>query len=473
VATHYSVGVVGTEMARRHAAAVAALSASYTAIPADQPVRLAKRTSNLFRHRTSAPAVGLDVAGLDGVISVDPVARTADVQGMCTYEHLVAATLPHGLMPLVVPQLKTITLGGAISGLGIESSSYRNGLPHESVLEMDILTGSGEIVTCAPDGPHADLFATFPNSFGSLGYAVRIRIELERVSPYVALRHVRFNDLDRLADAIGTVCRDSAWDGESVDFVDGVVFALDEAYLTLGRWASDVNEAGLLTPSDYTGQEIYYRSIRERSRDVLTVHDYLWRWDTDWFWCSGAFGAQHRLVRRIWPSRWRRSDVYHRLVGLENRFGAYARLQRMRGRPEVERVIQDVEIPVERTADFLRWFDEHVGMRPVWLCPIALRHGAGAREWPLYPLAAGQLYVNVGFWGTVPIQPGRSDGDVNRLVESAVAEHDGHKSLYSDVFYDEETFEETYGGKAYHAVKDEYDPGQRLTGFYQKVVRHQ
>jgi len=465
--------VAGTDKARQHEAAVASLRESYAAIPPGQPVRLAKHTSNLFRRRTAAPTVGLEVAGLDGVIAVDPVARTADVQGMCTYEHLVAATLPHGLMPLVVPQLKTITLGGAISGLGIESSSYRNGLPHESVLEMDILTGAGAIVTCGPEGPHADLFAAFPNSFGSLGYAVRIRIELESVAPYVALRHVPFDDLDALAGAISAVCHDCAWEGETVDFVDGVVFGPDEAYLTLGRWAARISDSGLLQASDYTGQEIYYRSIRERSYDVLTVHDYLWRWDTDWFWCSGAFGAQHRLVRRFWPRRWRRSDVYHRLVGLENRFGAYARLQRMRGRPDVERVIQDVEIPVERTAEFLRWFDEHVTMRPVWLCPIALRHGTGAREWPLYPLAAGQLYVNVGFWGTVTIEPGCSDGDVNKMLEAAVARHDGHKSLYSDVYYDEDTFAQTYGGKAYAAVKDEYDPGHRLTGFYQKVVRHQ
>ena len=71
--------------------------------PAGQPVRLAKRTSNLFRPRTSEPVVGLDASGLTGVISIDVDARTADVQGMCTYERLVAATLPHGLMPLVVP----------------------------------------------------------------------------------------------------------------------------------------------------------------------------------------------------------------------------------------------------------------------------------------------------------------------------------------------------------------------------------
>ena len=69
---------------------------------------------------------------------------------MCTYEDLVAATLPYGLSPLVVPQLKTITLGGAVTGLGIESASFRNGLPHESVLEMDILTGAGELLTAIP-----------------------------------------------------------------------------------------------------------------------------------------------------------------------------------------------------------------------------------------------------------------------------------------------------------------------------------
>src|SRR4029077_6077282 len=92
--------------------------------------RLAKRTSNLFRFPPGAPATRrLDVSAFEHVLAVDPDARTADVQGMVTYERLVEATPPHGLMPYVVPQLKTITLGGAVAGLGIESSSYRNGLP--------------------------------------------------------------------------------------------------------------------------------------------------------------------------------------------------------------------------------------------------------------------------------------------------------------------------------------------------------
>ncbi|MPZ61234.1 MAG: FAD-binding protein [Propionibacteriales bacterium] len=444
-----------------HRNAVESLLDSYGAIPRGETVRLAKPTSNLFRPRASVQMPGLDVRGLGGVIAIDPEARTADVQGMCRYEDLVSATLRHGLMPYVVPQLRTITLGGAVTGLGIESTSLRHGLPHGSVLELDVLTGGGEIVTASPD-EHADLYRGFPNSYGTLGYATRLRISLEKVHPYVALRHVRFDDPEALADAVSRIAADGSWDGEPVDFVDGTMFGIGEAYLTLGRWADSAE-----SPSDYTGDRIYYRSIRERSTDVLTVHDYLWRWDTDWFWCSRAFGVQNPRVRRIWPRRWRRSDVYHRLVGLENRYGVAARVDAWRGKPPRERVVQDVEIPVERTAEFLRWFAKEVGMSPVWLCPLRVSDGA----WPLYPLEPGLVYVNVGFWGTVPIAEGGVDGDLNRMIEAKVAELDGHKSLYSDAYYDEAEFWAAYGGDTYHALKRTYDPDGRLLDLYQKVIQ--
>ncbi|MGX7679146.1 FAD-binding oxidoreductase [Jatrophihabitans sp. DSM 45814] len=460
-----------------HADAVARLQASYAAIPVGQPVRLAKRTSNLFRPRTAAEIVGLDVTGLDAVISVDPQGRTADVQGMCTYERLVEATLPFGLMPTVVPQLKTITLGGAVTGLGIESSSFRNGLPHEAVLEMDVLAGDGQLITASPT-QHADLFAGFPNSYGSLGYAVRLRIELDPVRPYVALRHIRFDDLDALCSAVADVTAKRSWDGEAVEFLDGVVFGPREAYLTLGNWADWPREAGQAEASDYTGQQIYYRSIQERERDCLTVSDYIWRWDTDWFWCSGAFGVQNPKIRRVWPAKYRRSDFYHRLVSLDHRFHVGAKIDRLRGIGARERVVQDVEIPLSQTADFLNWFAEHVPMSPVWLCPLRLRElpGAGddaassARTWPLYPLEPGEIYINVGFWGTVEIEPGRIDGDVNRLIEAAVASRDGHKSLYSDAYYERDVFDAMYGGEVYSKLKDQYDPAHRLTGMYEKAV---
>ena len=77
--------------------------------PATARSRVTPRFGWPSRHRIcsgrapSATHQGLDTSGLTGVIAVDPDARTADVAGMCTYEDLVAATLPYGLSPLVVP----------------------------------------------------------------------------------------------------------------------------------------------------------------------------------------------------------------------------------------------------------------------------------------------------------------------------------------------------------------------------------
>jgi FAD/FMN-containing dehydrogenase len=445
--------------------AIADLRARYARLPAEHGVRLAKPTSNLFRFRAESDRTGrLDVGALDQVLEVDPVARTATVQGMTTYERLVDATLAHGLMPMVVPQLKTITVGGALAGLGIESSSFRNGLAHESALELEVLTGDGRLVTATADNEHAQLFRGLPNSYGTLGYAVSLRVQLQPVSRYVALRHIPYPDAVSCAEAISAICRDGSYQDVPVDFVDGTVFSGSEQYLTLARFTDQASQP----PSDYTGQRIYYQSIQRGGEDVLTVHDYLWRWDTDWFWCSRSLGAQHPVVRRLWPSRYRRSDVYRRLVALDRRYRLSEQVRRRRGLPAEEPVIQDIEVPVERLAEFLAAFHAEIGISPVWLCPVQLRDPSG---WPLYPMEPGRLYVNVGFWSAVPLLPGQPMGTHNRRIERLVADLDGHKSLYSNSYYSPEEFEQRYNGPAYRGLKKEYDPAGRLPDLYDKCVR--
>src|SRR5699024_10721699 len=422
-------------------------------------------TSNLFRARSSTGAPGLDVSGLGGVISVDADGRTADVQGMCTYEDLVDATLPFGLAPLVVPQLKTITLGGAVTGLGIESTSFRNGLPHESVVEMDILTPAGDIVTARPQGDTAELFRGFPNSYGTLGYATRLRIGLEPVRPYVRLHHVRFTDLGSLQEEMGRIVDTGRWVGPDgrvdVDSLDGVVFTPDESYLVLGTQtdgpARGEGPGAGERPSDYTGMDIYYRSLQHApaqtpKTDLLTIRDYLWRWDTDWFWCSRAFGTQNPRIRRFWPRRYLRSSFYWKLIALDQKYDIGDRLEKRKGLPPRERVVQDIEVPIERTAEFVAWFLPTTGIEPVWLCPLRLREtgpsvearkdqtGPALHPWTLYPLESDRSYVNIGFWSSVPIVPGEPVGAMNRRIEAEVAAVDGHKSLYSESFYSPEDF---------------------------------
>ncbi|WP_344313314.1 FAD-binding oxidoreductase [Fodinicola feengrottensis] len=439
------------------------LAGELAAIDPNEPVRLGKRTSNLFRLRDNKPVHRLDVTGLDQVFHVDPDAMTADVGGMTTYEDLVDATLPYGLVPLVVPQLRTITLGGAVTGLGIESPSFRNGLPHESVIEEDILTGDGQLITARPEGDHADLYTGFPNSYGSLGYSLRLKIQLERVTPYVHLRHLRFDDAGEYAQAIQDICAAGEYLGERVDFVDGTVFTARRHVLTLGSYTKSAPYT-----SDYTGQQIYYQSVGRRREDYLTIDDYLWRWDTDWFWCSRAFGVQDPRFRRLIPRRFLRSEVYWKVANFERRNHVVRRLDRARGKPEIEEVVQDIEVPVDKLPAFLDFFHREIGISPVWVCP--LRQARKDLTWDLYKLNPEILYVNVGFWSSVDLAPGQPDDTHNRLIEAEVERLGGRKSLYSTAFYSEEEFWRLYNGEAYAMLKKRYDPNGRFADLYAKTV---
>jgi FAD/FMN-containing dehydrogenase len=462
-----------TEWRQRYAALRDQVQAEYRAIPTGTPIRLAKRTSNLFRPRGVADSPGLDVKAFDGVLHIDPENRTAEVLGMTTYEHLVEATLAYGLMPMCVPQLRTITLGGAVTGLGIESASFRNGTPHESVIEMDILTGAGEILTVSgdPRDAHRDLFFGFPNSYGSLGYALRLKIELEPTRPYVYLRHVRFTTAQAMTETIRELARTHQYEGRPIHFLDGTVFSESEQYVTVGTMVDEPPAS--MKPSDYTGMGIYYRSIQQLTHDVLTIRDYLWRWDTDWFWCSRAFGVQNPAVRRLWPKSRLRSDVYWKLIALDRSYSVAARSARLRGRPAREPVVQDIEVPVDRLATFLKFFHREVGIEPIWICPLKQRDPSA--RWPLYEFDPEVLYVNVGFWSTVPLQEGVDPdaGTINRKIEQAVTALDGRKSLYSTAFYDRDVFWSIYGGDDYEQLKESYDPDRRLKGLYEKVVQRQ
>ncbi len=423
------------------------------------PVALHKETSNLFRDRPTAERRKLDVRGFNEVIQVTP--SWVETEGMITYESLVDACLPHGVMPAVVPQLKTITLGGAVAGVGIESSSHRQGLVHDTVLEIDVLLGDGRIVTATRDNEHAALFHGFPNSYGTLGYALRVKARTVPVKAYVHLEHLLFREGQEYFGELEKHLKAGA-----ADFIDGTVFGPGEMYITLGKFA----EAAPYT-SDYTFEKIYYRSIQSRREDYLTVRDYLWRWDTDWFWCSKNVLAQNPLVRRVLYGRKRLgSKTYTRIMRWNSRAGITKKIERVLGLHS-ESVIQDVDIPIARAAEFLDFYAREIALWPQWICPIgfdAQRKGSFA----LYPMRH-DWYVNFGFWDVKRTREAHPPGHFNRMIEREVAALGGIKSLYSDSFFPDEEFSRLYGGEAYGRLKRAYDPGGVFPALYAKcVLRH-
>jgi FAD/FMN-containing dehydrogenase len=428
-----------------HGARCATLVAGFqTANTSGVQIGLQKTTSNLFRRREQTSRHKLDVRSFDNVLRVDPDGMIADVEGMTTYGALVDETLRYGLLPAVVPELKTISVGGAVSGLAIESSSFKYGLVHETVEKMEILTGQGSIVACSPSEKR-DLFFGFPNSYGTLGYALRLKIRLVPAKPYVHVTHARFSEPAGFFAHLTQLCNQGA-----ADFLDGAIFGKDELYVN----AAVYSDAAPLV-SEYTYMDIYYRSIQRKRNDWLTSKGYIWRWDTDWFWCSKQFGVQNPAIR-FFARPLLNSRAYQRLMRLSQRVLPVS--------SAIESVIQDVQIPIEKALSFWDFLQAEIAIKPVWVCPFK----SSDQTYDLCGLNPNHLYINFGFWDMVPTT--HESGHYNKIIEGKVAEFGGTKGLYSTSYYDKKTFWSIYDKPRYDELKNKYDPDRRFPDLYAKCV---
>ncbi|KAF2022670.1 FAD-binding domain-containing protein, partial [Setomelanomma holmii] len=134
----------------------------------------------------NAPA---DIPRLDQIVEIDLSAQTAKVEANVSMGSLVKATLPLGLVPSVVAGQRGMTVADAFANMTSESSSFSFGAFDCTVLEIEIITGDGEIVRARPDW-NEDLFYGSAGTMHSLGLITMLEISLTRRGPYVRLEFI-------------------------------------------------------------------------------------------------------------------------------------------------------------------------------------------------------------------------------------------------------------------------------------------
>ena len=320
------------------------------------------------RAATGAP--GLDVSGLDGVIEVDAEAPDRRRAG---HVHLRA---PRRRDAAARPDPATSCRSCAPSPSAARSPASASSRPASATAcrtsRCSRWTSSPAPARSSRTRPGDDLFDAFPNSYGSLGYATRLRIELERVPATSRCGTSASTTPGCSPRPSPRSSRPGEYDGQRVDGLDGVAFEPGEYYLTLAALdrratAEPTGPQRLHRPADLLPVDPAARIDRPADHVRLPV----------------ALG--HRLVlvlgrvRRPAPAS---SAGCGRGAGgaptsttgcsrsRPHRFSSPTGSTAAQGRPQRERVVQDVEVPVERLAEFLDWFDAEVGMRPVWLCPL-------------------------------------------------------------------------------------------------------
>lgn len=163
----------------------------------------------------------LEMRGLAGIAEVRP--ESAVVQAGATWREVLDATLPDGLTPPVLTDYLDLTVGGTLSAGGIGGTSFRCGTQADHVSSLEVVTGSGELMTCSATR-HPELFNGVRAGLGTCGVIVTATVDLVRAPaqvrtfevPYATARELvesqRFLAATRRADDIaGQAKLDGAW----------------------------------------------------------------------------------------------------------------------------------------------------------------------------------------------------------------------------------------------------------------------
>ncbi|OWY64597.1 FAD linked oxidase [cyanobacterium TDX16] len=106
------------------------------------------------------------------------------------WSEVLAATLPQGLTPPVLTGYLELSVGGTLVVGGVGSTISRYGVQSDNVLELEVVTGRGQKVTCSPHS-NADLFDAVRAGLGQVAVITRATLNLvpapEQVRRYLLI----------------------------------------------------------------------------------------------------------------------------------------------------------------------------------------------------------------------------------------------------------------------------------------------
>lgn len=394
-------------------------------------------------HGADGKSCRIHVGKLDRILDIDPENRICTAESGAAFVDVVRETLKHGLVPYTVPELKTITIGGAVSGCSVESMSYKYGGFHDSCLEYELITADGDVMTCTPSD-NAELFNMLHGSFGTLGIITKIKFKLHPAKPFVKLTHVKYGNLEEYQRAIN-----EEYEQKRHDFMDGIIHSPEHFTLCLGDFVDEAPYA-----SNYEGMKIFYKSTREKEEDFMTTLDYFFRYDTECHWLSRNFGLENPLLRLLF-GRFFLSSTNMIKTAKKLRF-LFKNLK-----PDV---IVDVFVPMSRFKKFYEFYEKEFNYFPLWIVPykVATRY-----DWineTFMKDVPDKLFIDCAIYGLR-----QKDRDYYKLMDEKLLELKGLKTLISHNSYDQETFWKIYNRDRYARIKKLTDPENIFRDLYQKT----
>jgi FAD/FMN-containing dehydrogenase len=409
----------------------------------------------------------INVGSLDQVIAFDKDKLLLHVEPGVPMDELALVAMAHGVIPQIVPEFPGITVGGAIGGLAGESTGHKYGLFHNTIEEMDVITGDGLLHTNVSRTNKSDLFMAVCCSYGTQGVLVRAAVRVIPAPKYVRTEYYKENSIETALTRMETLSKSET----KPEFLDAVALTPSSTLVIAGYPAETIPKGGSqfqLRHSRFDPWFFWYltdlsqkhiSSEKAIHTDYIELDDFLFRFDRGSFWA-----ARHGMVFLLGKSLL--FDVNPILRAIWSWLGSTRQMYKICHAPgdiqlAESYIIQDIILPTKEATVSLITFNqsENYSIWPLWICPIRKVEANHEKEVGLgLPLEGkvGDLLFNVGLYG--PVNGGNAMNPVekNKNLERKVTELKGKKWLYAQSFYTRDEFWSQLNKEKYDEVRKHY-----------------
>ncbi|HXU33826.1 MAG TPA: FAD-binding protein, partial [Thermoanaerobaculia bacterium] len=143
----------------------------------------------------------IDTALLNTIHEIDDQGLYADCGAGVVWRDLVKTAIDRGLVPPTLTNNLGVTIAGTTSMAGLGVASFRNGSQADNAIEIEVVTGEGEIVVCSHE-KHRELFDSVRCTLGQIGIITRVKTRLRPAKSTVRQYSLVYDDLSAfMADA--------------------------------------------------------------------------------------------------------------------------------------------------------------------------------------------------------------------------------------------------------------------------------
>ena len=384
----------------------------------------------------------IDLISLNEILHINTEKRICIAEPGVTFIDLVTTTMKYGLVPIIVPELKTITIGGAVAGCSIESMSYKHGGFHDTCLEYEIITAKGDVLICTADNENNLLFQMVHGTFGTLGIISKLKFKLITAKPFVKVTYEKYNNIEDYKSAIW-----GHYENKDVDFMDGIIHSPTEYVLSVANF---VDEAPYT--HNYDWMRIYYLSTKQRKEDYLKTPDYFFRYD--------------KGVTNVNPKSFLGRLFFGKFINSTRTLKLVEKFHRLIPSDKIP-ITVDVFIPFSKVSNFMEWYKKEVNHFPLWCVPYKFVRGYEWVSADFLRKIKDELILDLAIYGM------KKKGDKNyyKIIEDELMNIGGIKTLISSNYYSESDFWKIWNKENYDKVKRKTDPNNIFRDLYTKTCR--